>query len=364
MLYVCDSNFNRLGIIGKFSYLLWRKRYSAHGEAELHVDVNMRNIELLQKGNILFRKDDNEAMYIYYRGFDDSEHGKDQLIVKCFSTVRWLDRRLVWGKYNFYATPENIIRNMIRNECINPEKIDRKIQQIQLAPSNNIGTMIRMQISNKEVLESVESICNTYELGIRTLFNGIEHLYDVYEGQDRSINQTKNPQCILSKNFSNVINRKFEEADNDFKNTALIAGAGEGFNRKTVAIEQGSGLNRRELFIDARDIQDTMRVDEEDVPLQEEEYALLLKQRGVNKLLEQEEFVSFDCEVDVTKENTKYNKDFFLGDLITIRDDKLGIIMNSRVVEADEVFKTYKETFVKVGKSIPTLPEKVRKMVI
>ncbi|MFS0780100.1 siphovirus ReqiPepy6 Gp37-like family protein [Bacillus sp. 1P06AnD] len=362
-LYVCDKQFNRLGLIGKFSYLLWRKRDTKHGEAELHVDVTIDNISLLQKGNILYRDDDNEAMYIYYRGFTEDEDGKEQLSIKCFSALRWIDRRILWNIYNYNDTAENIIRSMIMSECINPSNVKRKIAQIQLAAARNFGTSIQFQASYENVLEQVESLCNTYEIGIRSNFNGRSLFYELYEGTDRTIDQSINPRCILSKDFSNVISRNYEEADNDYKNTALIAGTGEGVDRKLVSIEQGTGLDRRELFVDARDLSETQTIDETEVTLSPEEYILLLKQRGLEKLLEQEEFISFDCELDVTKENTKYNRDFFLGDLITIRDDKLGIVMNSRVVEVDEVYQDIKEVFVKVGKSIPTLPEKVKRMV-
>lgn len=361
---MCDQDFNRLGLIGNFSYLLWRKRYSSHGEAELHVDVTSQNIELLQKGNILFRKDDNEAMFIYYRGFSDNEDGKEQLVIKCFSAIRWLDRRILWGITNSNDTPEKIIRSMITTECITPSAPNRKIPQIKLANVKGFGVPIQIQASYVNVLEQSQSLCNTYEMGIRTLFNGKELFYDLYEGENRTVNQSANPRCILSKDFSNVVSRNYEEADNDFKNTVLIAGVGEGVERKLASIEQGSGLSRRELFVDARDLSETKEVNEEEIPISNADYILLLKQRGLEKLLDYEEFISFDCELDVTKENTKYNRDFFLGDVITIRDDKLGIVMNSRIEEADEVYQnSEKSIFVKVGKSIPTLPEKVRKMV-
>ena len=363
MLYVCDENFKRLGLIGKFSYLLWRKRYSSHGEAELHVDVTSQNLQLLQKGNILFRKDDNEAMYIYYRNFTESEDGTEQLAIKCFSLVRWLDRRFLWGMYNYNHTPEQIIRSMITSECISPINPNRKISQIQLSTSKGFGSSVQFQASYLNLLEQIESLTNTYEIGIRSIFNGRSLFLDLYEGMDRTVNQSINPRCILSKDFSNIISRNYEEADNDLKNTVLIAGAGEGIERKLTSIENGSGLSRRELFVDARDITETKEENEIEIPIPTAEYILLLKQRGLEKLLEYEEFISFDCELDVTKENTKYNEDFFLGDIVTIRDDKLGVVMNSRIEEADEVFKDTREVFVKVGKSIPTLTEKVRKMV-
>lgn len=364
-LYVCDQSFTRLGILGSFSYLLWRKRYSSHGEAELHVEVNTKNIDMLQKGNILFRKDDNEAMYIYYRGFAEDNTGIDQLIIKCFTVVRWLDRRFLWGIYNYNDTPEKIARSMITTECISPKIPSRKIPQIQLSTVKSFGQPVKFQVSYANVLEQVEALCNTYEMGIQALYNGKLLLFDFYVGLNRTIDQSVNPRCILSKSFSNVLSRNYEEADNDYKNTVLVAGAGEDAERKMANIEQGSGLNRRELFVDARDLSDKKTVEgSEDIPYSDADYALILKQRGLEKLLEQEEFISFDCEMDVTKDNTKYGEDFFLGDIITIRDDKLQIIMNSRIVEVDEVYQGgTKSIFVKVGKSVPTLPEKVRKLV-
>ncbi|MEX3621858.1 siphovirus ReqiPepy6 Gp37-like family protein [Viridibacillus arvi] len=366
MLYVCDENFNRLGMVGSFSYLLWRKKYGPCGEAELHVDVTMKNIDLLKKGNILFRQDDNEAMYIYYRGFSD-DNGIDQLVVKCYSLLKWTDRRILWGIYNFSETVESAIRRMITENLINPSLAARRIPQVQLTGMKNITGPITKQISYDEVYSSIDDLCNTYDLGIRCLFDGRKLEYDLYQGADRTINQMENPRIILSKSRANLLKRTYEDADNDFKNTALIAGAGEGTERKTATIESGTGLARRELFVDARELSDT--VDNQDgegepIKIPEAQYKQLLIAKGTEKLAEYDEFISFDCELDVTKENTKYNEDFFLGDLVTIKDEQLDILMNSRVLEADEVFqKDGKSIFVKVGKSVPTLPQALKRMV-
>ncbi|MDP1395289.1 siphovirus ReqiPepy6 Gp37-like family protein [Lysinibacillus capsici] len=364
MLFVCNENFQRLGYIGKFSYLLWRKKYGPFAEAELHVDVTMKNIELLKKGNIIHRQDDNEAMFIYYRQFDDSS-GVDQLVIKCFSLTRWTDRRILWKQYDFNDTPEKIMRQSIVESMINPSDPARKIPQVQLAVIKNIGQAIQQQISYKQVYEVCESLCTTHEIGMRSLFDGRKLEYDFYEGVDRTINQITNPRIILSKNRSNLIKRTYEDADNDLKTTALIGGVGEGTERKMATIGTSySGLNRREIFIDAREISDTRDVDGKQEPIPTGEYNALLVAKGEEKKAEYTEFVGFDCELDVTKENTKYNEDFFLGDLITIKDDELGILMNSRVMQADEVFQENgKSIYVSVGKSVPTLPQAIKRMV-
>lgn len=364
MLYVCDENFVRLGYIGKFSYLLWRKKYGPGSEAELHVDVTHKNIELLKKGNIIFRQDDNEAMYIYYRQFDDS-NGVDQLVIKCFSLTRWTDRRLLWKQYDFNTTPELIMRQLINETMVSPTETNRKITQVQLAAVRNIGKAIQQQISYKQVFEVCENLCTTHDIGMRCLFDGRTLKYDFYEGTDRTINQSLNPRIILSKNRSNLLKRMYEDADNDLKTTALIGGAGEGAARMMASIGTTfKGLNRREIFIDAREISDTKDSNGEQIPIPTGEYNNLLVAKGSEKIAEYTEFIGFDCELDVTKENTKYNEDFFLGDLVTIKDDDLGILMNSRVMQADEVFQQDgKSIYVTVGKSVPTLPQAIKRMV-
>ncbi|MDM5245766.1 siphovirus ReqiPepy6 Gp37-like family protein [Lysinibacillus sp. G4S2] len=364
MLYVCNENFERLGYIGKFSYLLWRKKYGPGSEAELHVDVTPKNIELLKKGNIIYRQDDNEAMFIYYRQFDDSS-GVDQLVIKCFSLTRWTDRRILWKQYDFNTTPEKIMRQIISESMISPTDATRKISQVQLAAVKNIGQAIQQQISYKQVYEVCENLCTTHDVGMRCLFDKRTLKYDFYEGANRTINQMANPRIILSKNRSNLLKRNYEDADNDLKTTALVGGAGEGWARKTTSVGASyTGLKRREIFIDAREVSETREVDGEQISIPLSEYNALLAAKGKEKLSEYTEFIGFDCELDVTKENTKYNEDFFLGDLITIKDDELGILMNSRVMQADEVFKEDgKSIFVTVGKSVPTLPQAIKRMV-
>lgn len=364
MLYVCNENFERLGFIGNFSYLLWRKKYGPGSEAELHVDVTTRNIELLKKNNIIYRQDDNEAMYIYYRNFDDS-NGVEQLVVKCYSLFRWTDRRLLWRQYDFDATPEMIMRKLINETMINPIDSNQKIAQVNLTQAKNFGANVQHQMTYKDVYESIEKLCDTHEIGARCIFNGRELFYDFYEGENRTINQSIHPRIILSKSRANLLHRTYEDANNDLKTTALIAGAGEGSERKLASIgTEFKGLARREIFIDAREVSDKKDVNGEQVDIPLSEYQQLLLAKGNEKLSEYTEFIGFEAELDVTKENTKYNEDFFLGDLVTIKDDELGILMNSRVMQADEVFQEDgKSIYVSVGKSVPTLPQAIKRMV-
>ena len=80
-------------------------------------------------------------------------------------------------------------------------------------------------------------------------------------------------------------------------------------------------------------------------------------------LKELEELKTF--EIDVRHNNTFiYEKDYDLGDIVTIQDKKLKVTMDSKIVEVKETYtpKTFdvKLTF---GKSIPSLLTTIKRAV-
>ena len=103
-----------------------------------------------------------------------------------------------------------------------------------------------------------------------------QFVFKLYAGADRTYAQTENPYVVFSPKFENIANSNYLESKKEYKNVALVAGEGEGAERKTTSVGEGSGLERRELFVDARDISTTT---EDNVTLSDEEYK---KQLNVN----------------------------------------------------------------------------------
>ena len=83
-----------------------------------------------------------------------------------------------------------------------------------------------------------------------------------------------------------------------------------------------SGLSRRELWIDARDLQSDS---DPEHPMTAEEYAAVLTTRGLEKLAENQLVQSFSATVRTRDATYDLGKDFRLGDTITATDDRLGV---------------------------------------
>ncbi len=86
-----------------------------------------------------------------------------------------------------------------------------------------------------------------------------------------------------------------------------------------MAEDTPSGLSRRELFVDARDLQS-----DADKPLTAEKYAAVLTARGEEMLAENQLVQSFSTVVRTLAPTYEYSVDFFLGDTITAIDERQG----------------------------------------
>lgn len=126
--------------------------------------------------------------------------------------------------------------------------------------------------------------------------------------------------------------------------------------------EHASGLDRRELYVDARDLQSDA---DPEHPLTEEEYVALLTTRGREKLAENQLVKSFSAVVRTLDPTYVYGVDFFLGDTITVTDERLGVTIDA-VVEAVErsVSRNGETMTLTLGYSTPTLHDILKRKAV
>ena len=133
--------------------------------------------------------------------------------------------------------------------------------------------------------------------------------------------------AMIAAGTSTSINSNYYYSKAACKNVTLVAGEGEGSDRRTLSVGTASGLERRELFTDARDISSTTQ----DGTLTTAEYNALLTARGNEKLAENTPAVAFEGEVETTK-LFQYGRDFYMGDIVQITNE-YGIEGAARIVE-------------------------------
>jgi hypothetical protein len=356
-LYIFDKELNFQGILEVYTSLIWRRRYSKHGDFELHCALTIKNLELLKKGNIVWKNDDEEAGYIKYRNLSMDNDGDEALVVSGKFLTGYLNRRIIWGTENLNTTSELAVRELIDKNVINPSNTERKIGLMALGEVKGYPQTTNMQTSYDNLLDKVEEIANTNELGIRTILDlpNKKIVFDIYEGLDRTEFNGVNAPAIFSREFENVLEQEYTDSDNNFRNLALVAGEGEGSARVLEVIGSGTDLDRYEVFIDAKDLQKDAMTDLE--------YKAKLVERGNTKLAEYKDIQTFDSKINLNS-NLEYKVDFNLGDKVTCVSKAWGITIDTRITEIEEVYEASgKQINVTFGNEIPTLIDKIRQVV-
>lgn len=337
-ILVLDKNFISIALVDQFESLIWTDRYQGAGDFELYLPMEMRFVEIFKKDYYLWMKESEHVMIIEKIQIDSDVDMGVHLTVTGKSLENLLTRRIVWNQTRFRSKIDTAINRMLEDAFINPEIPKRQIANFVYKKSDDPvidEITIDKQHSGTEVYEAVVELCKLNGLGFKlVLTNDNMFEFQLYAGKDRSYDQFQNPYVIFSPHFDNLISSDYLETNGNEKNVTLVAGEDEnlGTGRRSVVIGDASGIDRRELYVDARDIQSEIYdEDGNEDRLSDKEYEALLIARGEEKMLDYKPEVVFTGEAE-TQRSFQYGKDFFMGDIVQV-EDGYGHANRARVIE-------------------------------
>lgn len=361
-LYVLDESYTMLGMLSSPTAFSYIERVRSKSEFAVYLPMDERNAELVKEDNlILFDSKKGIAGVIahIYKNVDDS--GVTKLEVTGSLCDEYMYRRICWGIYSKSGYASDIIAGMIDSQITNPDKPERAIKDFVMRESRDIkGAEITYQSTGGNVGDNVDSICTTNGFCRRARLDySAKKIYlELYNGVDRTVTQKTVPPCVFSQKFENILSSTYDKNLIDYKNAALAAGEGEGAARIYVEPQsQFSGKKRREVFIDARTVSSQQS---DGTILSPEEYKSVLLQKANETLGGYRLVENFDCVVN-TQGNIQYEKDYFLGDKVTIVDVELGIEVDAEITEVEKAWDSNGLTiFITFGFGSLTLSEKLK----
>jgi len=346
---IIDKGFNFLGEVDDYEALIFTRSWGGIGGFEIHINANKKYTDKLRKENIVF-VNEKKAGVILYR--EISTEDNERLIVKGQQLKTYLGRRITippTGRAQDYKNDyvENIMKHYVEANCVNPADTKRKIDRLRIAPVESRGIKTQYQTRFKNLAEELEKLSLISGLGwdVYLDLKNKEFVFDVFEGRDLTAAQSVLPPAIFSVDYDNISSQKLIESAMGYKNTGYVGGQGEGIDRTIQVVgEDAQGLERYEVFIDARDIEDSGD----------------LSERGLQKLEELKEVMTFDNEI-LTQSNLVYEEDYNLGDLVTAINNKWRVVLDSRITEVTEIYEVggYRINAV-FGNNIPTLVERIK----
>ena len=341
-IYVLTPDFNLEGIIDEYVSIIWRPSYSEVGDFEIYLGATKKAINLLKENRYVVRSSDisvDNGVTTYEKVMiikniqliTDVENG-DFLCVTGRELKFLLHQRIVWKQTNLTGKAENAIRRLVNENAITPTDNNRIIPNLVLGVAAGLTETIDKQVTGAYLDNAITDICIAYNYGWDIFITNNTLVFVVYAGLDRSYEQTDRPYVVFSDDFENLYNTDYQLFTEEYANTTLIGGEGEGLDRVyTTVNNSNSGLNRYETFTDARDISSNKGTEDE---VDSDTYLKLLLERGRENLASLAYTEGFSGEI-LSDVAFKYGEDFFIGDTVTVIN-QYGIQKNVRVLSAIE----------------------------
>lgn len=332
-LLLLDDQFEAIEIIDYFESMIWTDRYNKCGDFEIYLPISAHVASVIRQNYYIWSSESEHMMIVEELEIKSDAETGNNLIVTGRSLESILDRRIIWNQTTLTGSLETKIQELLNQNVISPSLSYRQIPNFIFAASGDAyiqSLTIDNQYTGDNLYDVIAGLCEQFGIGFKiTLNDQNQFVFQLYSGVDRSYNQTSNPYVVFSPNFENIINSDYIDSIKDYKNAALVAGEGEGTDRKTIEVrsDESTGLARREHYTDARDISST----DGETTIQPAEYNNLLTNRGKEELAQNKVYKSFDGEVE-TSLLYKYGRDFFMGDDIQL-ENAYGMTAKSRVVE-------------------------------
>lgn len=368
LVFKLDSfgTFDNIGEINHFDSLIWPDKFNGYAQFELWAPITPENALLIKRGNILWCGGENAAVIEIIKSSIDDK-GDKIYNIKGRTLESLLTTRIVWGTYNASNKyTSTIMYDLVNQNCVNPIDAKRKIPFLEIAVDENIGTKQTYQKTGGEVYDALLNLARNDDIGFNVLFKPKEKklIFKVVAGDDKTVNQNILDPVEFSTDLEDILSSSYYSNDQDLKSVALVLGEGEGAQRKsqTSGNDDSSFFERRELYVDARDLQ-SQSVNEsgDTVTIPPEKYIEMLIQRGSEKLASCEITETFEAKVRVFGDvQYEFGVDYQKGDKVTIQDKELNVVVSARITEVEEHFSDEYNLVLTFGYAYPSLVQKIK----
>lgn len=378
-------SYDRIGVIDEAESVLWNPKYNDIGSAEIYASCNLSYLELLRRGNYLYR--DADEMFCKIEQMEittDAEDG-DYIIASAVDISNILSGRIIRDGFAFSGKVVNFLKKVLMDNVISPSVGKRAIPNFRIDESNfgEFAETIDTTVENEDVLLRIIATCKAYNYGFKTVYDELagELVFKLYKGKNKA-SMMSDEYVEFSPGFANIISSNYKEDDSLYKNIVYVSYLSTDEQTHLLSMHDGDaepqGEERREIFVDgtgtSRDvtldvlqelygnvkrnpatqgvetsgyyyidtntkvatfeITKTDGVSTEKITAEDNTYLLLIRKVGQDVLTERARMTSFSGEVD-TVDSYEYKVDYNLGDIVKVKNE-YGLEAEARIVEIME----------------------------
>lgn len=275
LLEVYDKEtLNRVDIIRTYTFVQYTDYFNDVGTFSIKVPVNEPSLKhLMIQGNyILFEKLGDKFEMGIVKYFHKEGIETPTVEIKGYMLPHILTYRCFRTTYQKTGQVFEIQRDFIQRFFINTDDIRRQIDLMMISDTYDRNTeKIRYCQTGSDCAESLTEMNAPYHYGYGLVpaiakydpetgreQNIMRFTFEQYTPTDRRVgNKDGNDPVVFDTELNNVEDVMYEIDGTKAKTVAVVGGEGEGEDRYVIETgdDQLSGIDRNELYVDARDLQ-------------------------------------------------------------------------------------------------------------
>lgn len=353
MITILDDTMRTVDILRKYEYSQYEFKAREIGTFTINAMLDEENLYLMDKTKnyYVLLDDDVFGAIESVKRESDSETSK-VFTIKGSLALKLLEYRVIKGQVIFKGKSYKYIEELVKQNLIMSDDRNRNIAlSVEFEDEERlkqICSTVDKQVTGGSLWDEISEIAEVDKLRIILKPNIVvidtEHPQNIDgwtliigAGEDRTRHRANNAvsTVMFSQSLSNIANTDYIVDGSKLRNTVYIAGEGEGTDRKWYNIDVNSditfgerkGWNRKELWIDARDIQS----EQNNKKLTDAEYEELMKQRADEKAKGNDLSEEYKATVTDTTKQYTYKKDYNIGDFVTVADEELGMEIDAQI---------------------------------
>lgn len=373
-----DHKIQLIGYINDTTSIIWKRGWSTYGDFEIHMT---KPNDLLKQDRWIMLNEDVNKFGIIKKVVDDSDgrlyNSTQDFTVYGYEAAFILSERVTVptdadnkshdGYITYGKQPaETIMYDLVRTQATEPNDSKRKIEELTIKTHDTpSGHETAFKSRFKPITTDLQTLSEFSGLGFRIVpdlesgklvfevLHGVNRKQDIDNIKDGVIDSAAiNPNAyIFSQDNKRVKKHTYTHDSSAYKTMAYVAGEGDGANRKIVKLfDDLTGLDRKEVLIDARDIQSShTEVKVNDGTLSSDSSTTTTTTSGDEKLTEEQlisrgteklqsdyrDVVNYEYESDVSDYGDYYD----LGDTTTYVDRKNGIRLDQQITAVEETYE-------------------------
>lgn len=308
--------------------------YYEIGQFEVYAPATAANLAALQKGRFVKLPNLPFVWYITALTYSFNADGARMVSATGYEAKWIVGKRIIIEPRALYSSLQGAINLLFQNNLGIYASYSRRLSFLDYDFSALGDMQTDAQATRENLLAFVQNILKLNGCGtISQIDERGKIVFSAVVGQDRSAT------VKFSQSLDNLISATYYTSDENKKSDAQIVSSFSENNETTEYVayypEYGgaAGIERAEIIVNSNLSTKIKNPDgtETDLSPTDPEYIAMQRAEGAAALAEQQEIVSFEGEIDLAHSSYAFGRDFFLGDIIGIRDEYFGIAASARV---------------------------------